>query len=87
MTAPPVGLKEYVIRGETVPAMHLMNATVPFNLTGLPAVSVPFAFDPEDLPIGVQIVADAFGDEAALHVALLIEKASRVAGKRPPPQG
>ena len=84
MTAPPVGLKEYVIRGETVPATHIMDATVPFNLAGLPAVSVPFAFDPEGLPIGVQVVADAFGDEEALQVALLIEQASRVAGRRPP---
>ncbi len=87
VTAPPIGLKEYIIRGETVPATHLMDATVPFNLAGLPAVSVPFAFDSEGLPIGVQVVADAFGEETALRVALLIEEASGVVGRRPPLQG
>jgi aspartyl-tRNA(Asn)/glutamyl-tRNA(Gln) amidotransferase subunit A len=41
----------------------------PFNLSGLPALSVPCGFSPEGLPIGLQIVGKPFEEEKVLRIA------------------
>jgi aspartyl-tRNA(Asn)/glutamyl-tRNA(Gln) amidotransferase subunit A len=83
-TAPPPGLEEYVVNGEKVPSTHMMRATVPFNLTGLPALSVPFRFSSEQLPINVQLVSKWFDEATILRLGLLIESANETRGRRPP---
>ncbi len=56
--------------------------TVPFNLTGQPAVSVPAGFDHAGRPIGLQLVG-RFGDDANL---LAIARSYELArGSLPPP--
>ena len=72
-TAPPPGLEEYVVNGEKVPSTHVMRATVPFNLAGLPALSVPFTFSSERLPINVQLVSRWLDEASILQLGLLIE--------------
>lgn len=47
--------------------------TVPANLAGLPAVSIPVLLSPEGLPIGVQLVGPALGDEVLLQIAQATE--------------
>ena len=42
--------------------------TTPWNLAGLPAASVPFGFD-QGLPLGLQIVAPAGGEQTVLALA------------------
>jgi Asp-tRNA(Asn)/Glu-tRNA(Gln) amidotransferase A subunit family amidase len=55
-----------VIVGEaTLPARHVVRPTAPFNVTGSPALSVPFGWTKEGLPIGVQLVG-RYADEATL---------------------
>ena len=75
-TAPPPGLQEYVVNGVTVPSTHMMRATAPFNLTGLPALSVPFGFSSEGLPINVQLVSRWFDEATILRVGQWIESAT-----------
>ena len=58
--------------------------TNPFNLTGLPAISVPCGFTPDNLPAGLQIVAPAFDESTALRVAYVYEQATEWRRRRPP---
>ena len=44
------------------------------NLCGLPAVSVPCGFTSENLPIGIQFVAQALGEQQALAAATLYQQ-------------
>jgi aspartyl-tRNA(Asn)/glutamyl-tRNA(Gln) amidotransferase subunit A len=48
--------------------------TFPYNLTGLPAISVPCGFDANGLPIGLQIAARPFDEMAVLSVAHAYER-------------
>jgi aspartyl-tRNA(Asn)/glutamyl-tRNA(Gln) amidotransferase subunit A len=50
------------------------NFTNPFNLTGLPAISVPCGFAGGKLPIGLQIAAPSFEESTALRVAYAYEQ-------------
>jgi len=47
--------------------------TVPSNLAGHPAISVPFGTDGAGLPIGVQVLAPALGEQTMLRVAGAVE--------------
>jgi aspartyl-tRNA(Asn)/glutamyl-tRNA(Gln) amidotransferase subunit A len=49
--------------------------TYPYNLTGLPAISVPCGFDGEGLPIGLQIAGRPFDEPTVLQVAHAYEQA------------
>ncbi len=53
----------------------LMTYTAPFNLAGLPAISLPIP-GPRDngLPIGLQVIAKRGGDEDLLSAAIEIER-------------
>jgi aspartyl-tRNA(Asn)/glutamyl-tRNA(Gln) amidotransferase subunit A len=55
-------------------ALYLMDAnTVPVNLADLPAISVP-AGTADGLPVGVQFIGPAFGEEAIVRAGSAIEK-------------
>ena len=82
-TAPPPGLEGYVVNGEKVPSTHMMRATVPFNLTGLPALSVPFMFSSEQLPINVQLVSRWLDEATILHLGELIEAGNKAQYRHP----
>lgn len=56
--------------------------TLPFSLTGWPAVTVRCGTSPDGLPIGVQIVAHPWQDRLALNVAAVLEK--KLGGWRAP---
>ena len=82
-TAPPHGQKEYEVNGQKVPTPQMMRATLPFNLTGLPALSVPFRFSSDGLPIGVQLVGSWLDEATILRLGALIEAASDVRSRQP----
>jgi len=48
--------------------------TVPVNLSGLPAISVPAGYDKNNLPLGLQLIGKAFDEQTILNISLAIEK-------------
>lgn len=58
-----------------VPRSISNRLTVPCNLTGMPAISVPCGFA-DGLPIGLQIMGPAFADDRVLRVAAAFEAAT-----------
>ncbi len=58
-------------------AMYLCDTyTIPADLTGDPAMSVPFGTGADDLPVGVQVIAPALGEPVMLQVAAELERAA-----------
>ncbi len=53
----------------------LTRFTAPFNLTGLPALSVPCGWSSEKMPIGLQIVGKAWAEAKVLLAGKLYEQA------------
>jgi len=58
--------------------------TLPFNMTGRPAISLPLHWTPDGLPVGVQLVADYAREDLLIRVAAQLEQAQPWASRRPP---
>ena len=84
-TAAPKGEDDFCFGAVTEPVvMAYVRTTGPFNLSGLPALSVPAGFDRDGLPIGLQIAAAPFDEETALRIGASFESAVAVSQRRPP---
>ncbi|WP_420608583.1 amidase family protein [Candidatus Poriferisodalis sp.] len=59
------------------------TCTIPSNLSGDPAMSVPFGTGAEGLPVGVQVMAPALGEKTMLTVAAALERAAPPLPKPP----
>ncbi|MHC4407227.1 MAG: amidase [Planctomycetota bacterium] len=69
-TAVPLGQRAVDLPGGETPLLHAyLGLSLPFNLTGHPAISVPCGFSAEGLPIGMQIVGKPFDETTILRVA------------------
>ena len=53
---------------------QMPSFTGPYNLTGLPAISVPAGFTDEGLPVGLQLAANAFKEHELLQLAYIYER-------------
>jgi aspartyl-tRNA(Asn)/glutamyl-tRNA(Gln) amidotransferase subunit A len=56
--------------------------TIPSNLAGHPAISVPFGVGEDGLPVGVQVLAPALGEERMFQVAAALEHAAGARWRR-----
>lgn len=57
-------------------AGRLTRFTAPFNLAGLPALSLPCGFTKEGLPIGLQIVSRLWAEAKVLNLGYAFEQAT-----------
>ncbi len=64
-------------------ARLLTRFTAPFNLTGMPALSLPCGFTQDGLPIGLQIVARAWNEAGAFRAGYAYEKATSWHERKP----
>ena len=71
-TAPPLGS-----RSSDPVEMYLSDiCTVPVNIAGLPALSVPCGTDDNGLPVGLQLIGNRFCETEILRVARFYEKSA-----------
>ncbi len=58
-------------------SMYLSDLmTIPVNLAGLPALSLPCGFDHQGLPIGIQLIGNVLKEDLLLRVAYVYEQAT-----------
>ena len=72
------------IDGQLVPGRNALRATIPFDLTGSPAISVPFGWTEDGLPVGVQLVGRHLDEATVLHAASKLEVLHNPERRRPP---
>ena len=71
-------------RTEDPLSMYLADIfTIPANMAGLPGIAIPCGFS-DDLPVSIQVLGPAFGEEIALRVAHAYEQATDWHRRTPP---
>jgi aspartyl-tRNA(Asn)/glutamyl-tRNA(Gln) amidotransferase subunit A len=82
------GLPEEIVNAENPAnasgAESSVRNTFPFNLYGIPTISVPCGFSQSGLPIGLQISGPRLGEPAVLALAYAYEQATDWHRRRPP---
>jgi aspartyl-tRNA(Asn)/glutamyl-tRNA(Gln) amidotransferase subunit A len=65
-------------------SMYLSDlTTIPVNLAGLPAISIPCGFDDQGLPIGMQLISNVLGEDLLFQVAYAYEQATEWHKQKP----
>ncbi len=84
LLSPTTPSTAFELGGITDPVeMYLCDRyTVGANIAGIPGISIPFGEDEQSLPLGLQLLAAPFADEALLNTAAGIEKLRDQAGVR-----
>lgn len=84
ITATPMGQALVDIRGVEQPVyLSLLRNTEPFNLAGLPALSVPCGFASNGMPVGMQIAGRAFDEAGVLRIGHAFQEATDWHLRRP----
>ena len=69
--------------GTAMGMASVRSSTRPYNLTGMPSISVPCGFNSAGLPVGLQITGRLFQDSTVLKVAHAYEQAAGFYDKHP----
>jgi amidase len=84
--APPPELGWFTAAGPEAEGRRIASFipyTAQFNMTGQPAVSLPVHWTPDDLPVGVQLVAGYGREDVLVRVASQLEQAAPWAERLP----
>jgi aspartyl-tRNA(Asn)/glutamyl-tRNA(Gln) amidotransferase subunit A len=85
IAAPLIGATTAKLAGKEVPLVRaFLDLTLPFNLTGQPALSVPCGFTRSGLPIGMQLVGRPFDEATLFRAAAAYEAATPWHSRKPP---
>jgi aspartyl-tRNA(Asn)/glutamyl-tRNA(Gln) amidotransferase subunit A len=83
---PPPRIDQQMIefRGREVWVMSLMpSLTIPHNMSGYPAITVPCGFSASGVPVGLQIAGRAFDEVTVFRTAYAYEQATEWHHRRP----
>lgn len=81
-TAPTTAL----VKGQNQDPLALYKGdvcTIPSNLAGIPALSLPYGMDSRQMPVGIQLLGKAFGEPALLKVAYALEQHTSLTKLKP----
>jgi aspartyl-tRNA(Asn)/glutamyl-tRNA(Gln) amidotransferase subunit A len=85
VTAPQLGEEIVDVGDSRVPFRQVMaRLTRIYNLTGLPALSIPCGFASSGMPVGVQLAAKPFDEATLLRVGHAYEQEAGWLSRRPP---
>ena len=79
MTQPAAAFEGY----DATSTVRGPSFTAPFNLTGLPAISVPCGFTASGLPVGMQIAGKPFDEPGVIRAAYAYQQEARWFEQRP----
>ena len=65
-------------------AQAITRLTAPFNLIGLPALSLPCGITPAGMPVGLQLVGPPFAEDRVLAAGHAYQRATHWHERRPP---
>jgi aspartyl-tRNA(Asn)/glutamyl-tRNA(Gln) amidotransferase subunit A len=83
--AHPIGRPFTEVAGQPVTPFSLwIGLTLPFDLTGSPALSVPCGFSAAGLPIGLQLVGRSWDEATLLRIGAAYERATPWHDRHPP---
>ena len=77
------GTRFPTVKGKPLNISNWMSFTYPFNLTGLPAASIPCGWTDSGLPIGMQIIGKRYDEKTVLQVSKAFEEIAPWQSKRP----
>ncbi|MBE2275211.1 MAG: amidase [Rhodobacteraceae bacterium] len=77
------GATELTIDGQVTEPRHALRAAVPWDISGHPALAVPFALDREGMPVGVQLVGRKMQEDLLFLAGTALEAAAPVRGQSP----
>jgi aspartyl-tRNA(Asn)/glutamyl-tRNA(Gln) amidotransferase subunit A len=81
-TVPATAFKKGEMRDDPLAGYQSHVFTIPANLAGLPAMSLPFGLV-EGLPVGLQLIARHFDEGALLRAGYALEQSSEQTGPKP----
>jgi len=85
IAAPVIGATTAQLAGKDIPLVRaFLDLTLPFNLTGQPALSVPCGFTRGGLPIGLQLVGRPFDEATLFRAGAAYEAATPWHSRKPP---
>ena len=86
-TTPNVSFNKGFTAREPIETYKSDLCTVPVNIAGLPAISIPCGFNNEGLPIGLQLIGNRFEESKILNIAYNFESVTRDTMFRSPDMG
>lgn len=82
---PEWGQETFQVEGQQLdPLNGLIRCLAPFNLSGNPAVSIPYGYGDRELPVGVQLVGPYFAEPVLLRAARALEEDFAPQHRKPP---
>jgi aspartyl-tRNA(Asn)/glutamyl-tRNA(Gln) amidotransferase subunit A len=75
-TTPTTAFPVQAVYGDSVLMQYSDQLTVPANHAGVPGISLPAGFDPQGLPIGIQLLGPDFSEATLFRIGRAFEQAT-----------